>query len=89
MASAGHQVHILCITSQEKTEKYAENVHEIRVKIAGEFDRKKAIAEMANIIWNYTLHSPLMPLIYSKFSQAYDDLLKDHSDQVRGRELES
>uniref|UniRef100_A0A1I8BDA2 UDP-glucuronosyltransferase n=1 Tax=Meloidogyne hapla TaxID=6305 RepID=A0A1I8BDA2_MELHA len=81
LANSGHHVYILNIYSKEKPEKYSKNVSIIRVPINFDQENDEQVKFMENLMWHYTLHSPMLSIVYKMVGGVINDVITSHSEK--------
>ena len=82
LANAGHHIYILNIFTKEKPEKYSKNVSIIRVPLDIALQNDEQVKDMQKLMWDYTLHSPMLSLVYKMVGKVLNDVTTNRSEEV-------
>nr|CAD2180215.1 unnamed protein product [Meloidogyne enterolobii] len=81
LANAGHHIYILNIFTKEKPEKYSKNVSIIRVPLDIALQDDEQVKDMQKLMWDYTLHSPMLSLVYKMVGKVLNDVTTNRSEE--------
>ncbi|CAK5058666.1 unnamed protein product [Meloidogyne enterolobii] len=81
LADAGHHIYILNIFTKEKPEKYSKNVSIIRVPLDIALQDDEQVKDMQKLMWDYTLHSPMLSLVYKMVGKVLNEVTTNRSEE--------
>ncbi|CAK5076310.1 unnamed protein product [Meloidogyne enterolobii] len=81
LANAGHHIYILNIFTKEKPEKYSKNVSIIRVPLDIALQDDEQVKDIQKLMWDYTLHSPMLSLVYKMVGKVLNDVTTNRSEE--------